>query len=174
MASKQIIEWRAVSDHYEVSTLGDVRSLDKYVNGPHGNKALKKGKLLSKGRGGNGYLHVSIDGVSKSIHRLVACAFIKGDTSLTVNHIDGDKKNNNVNNLEWCTHKEQNSHMVELRLNAKRTETKAIDMLVNDKVVKTFPSMRKAADYINGSHQAISRCCNNKSKTHKGYTFKFK
>ncbi len=63
----------------------------------------------------NGYLRVGLSkddvSVSITIHRLVASAFIENrDNKPFVNHIDGNKQNNHVNNLEWCTPKENGTH----------------------------------------------------------------
>lgn len=52
----------------------------------------------------------------KKIHRLVAEAFIEGDASLHVNHIDGNKRNNNVTNLEWLSNADNMRHAIALQL----------------------------------------------------------
>ena len=91
--------------HYWVSNLGRVRN--------------EKGRILKGGFSTKGYPHVCVKlkGVQTTykIHRLVAMAFIPNPNDLPqVNHIDGNKTNNSVNNLEWCTgeynirHKKEN------------------------------------------------------------------
>jgi hypothetical protein len=100
---------------YEISNLGNVKSLDRLVNG-FNSKKLKKGKLLTQ-HNRNGYLGVvlSKEGYTKSftVHRLVAIAFLPNDDfSLTVNHKDGNKHNNSIENLEWCTMSEQLKHAI--------------------------------------------------------------
>lgn len=89
-------------DRYEVSNMGRVRN-------------KRNGRILAThANRPNGYLRVTIDGKHKYIHRLVADAFFAGDhDNLDVNHIDGDKNNNFLGNLEWCTRKENTVHAFE-------------------------------------------------------------
>ena len=106
-------EWKNVIGYeglYEVSNTGQVRSLDRYVKYSNGRICLHKGKVLSPAKDKYGYLAVvlSCNGKQKTIkiHRLVAQAFIENPDNLPeVNHLDEDKTNNNVDNLEWCTTK---------------------------------------------------------------------
>ena len=107
-------EWRPVKGYeglYEVSDEGDVRSLDKRDRRGH----FHKGRMLKKVPIGSGYTAscLCVDGkVDKAYnHRLVAEAFIPNpDGKPEVNHKDGDKKNNVVENLEWVTHSENGKH----------------------------------------------------------------
>ena len=110
--------WRAVpgyEGYYEVSNMGDVRSIDRHIVDKRGLNYCIKGKLLSKCNTSQGYLVVvlSKNGKSKtiSIHRLVATAFLPNPKNLyAVNHKDGNKKNNCITNLEWCTLEYNNIH----------------------------------------------------------------
>lgn len=66
---------------------------------------------LAQINNGNGYFVVRVMGVSKSVHRLVASAFIPNPKKhCQVNHIDFDRQNNSHTNLEWCSAKENNDH----------------------------------------------------------------
>ena len=96
--------WKNIQDYdiYEVSNLGNVR-----------NKITKKQLYYSNSN--NGYLRVGLFKEHKrkmfAIHRLVAEAFISNiENKPCVNHKDCDKQNNCVENLEWCTYKENNSY----------------------------------------------------------------
>ena len=108
--------WKAIKGYegiYEISNTGKVRNLrrdDKNRTYP--------GKILKPGRTKNGYLFVllSVNGVTKNcmIHRLVAETFLhKVDENLEVNHIDGNKENNSVTNLEWCTRSYNLKHSID-------------------------------------------------------------
>jgi|LGVE01.1.fsa_nt_gb hypothetical protein len=73
--------------------------------------SCKKEKYLTPISNGNGYFTVKLKGTKYFIHRLVAKAFIENnDDKNVVNHKDGVKSNNNVNNLEWVTYKENSIH----------------------------------------------------------------
>ena len=96
-------EW----DNYEVSNMGRIRSLNF--------KRTGKIKVLKLKNNGKGYLQVALsnNGIMKYylIHRLVANTFIPNPNNYTeVNHIDENKSNNYVNNLEWVSHKENMNH----------------------------------------------------------------
>ena len=94
-------EWKKIDDfEYEVSNYGNVRRIGK--------------KMLKPGLNTKGYYYVSLSKngkvTKKTIHRLVAIAFIPNpDDKPFIDHIDHNRKNNNVNNLRWCTSSE-NQH----------------------------------------------------------------
>lgn len=90
---------------YEVSNEGRIRNTEtgRYL----------KGRLNKKE---NGYYRVNVSGKDEYVHRLVAKAFYDCDQpNLEVNHIDGDKTNNHLSNLEWVTHKENIDHAFNVR-----------------------------------------------------------
>lgn len=102
------IEWKPIKGYeglYEVSNDGRVRRL-RFINGSHNFEKIKECKQTLNTWG---YMTVNLskDGKSntKRVHKLVANAFL-GESNLQVDHIDGNKQNNNLNNLEYVTPKE--------------------------------------------------------------------
>lgn len=110
--------WKPIAGYeglYEVSSSGRVRSLGRYVN--HGKHQYWRCGRIRKPYNTDGYISVSLNKDSKCItyqvHRLVAEAFIPNpDHKEQVNHIDGCKTNNNVENLEWVTRSENVIHAI--------------------------------------------------------------
>lgn len=107
------VQWKKVKgfDSYEVSNEGCVRSLDRFteqhVRGGKTVKSLHKGRLLKPAEGASKHLFVSLSKngkrQTKAVRMLVAESFLSNPEGLPeVRHKDGDRRNNNVNNLEWC------------------------------------------------------------------------
>lgn len=95
---------------YQVSNLGNVKSLDRYILYSNGTRHFHSGKILTPtlNKYGYYYVHLKKEGSNKKIyvHRLVAQAFIPNKNNKEeVNHIDCNPANNKVDNLEWVTHK---------------------------------------------------------------------
>lgn len=102
------IEWKPIKGYeglYEVSNDGRVRRL-KFINGKHNFEKIKECKQTLNTWG---YMTVNLSkdgkGNTKRVHKLVANAFI-GESDLQVDHIDGNKQNNRLDNLEYVTPKE--------------------------------------------------------------------
>lgn len=162
---------------YKVSNLDRVRSLDRVVTRKDGRKQLCKGRLLSPCRLRWGYLGVDLSksnkGHTKKVHRLVAQAFLNNSLNLSdVNHIDEDKTNNRLSNLEWCS-REYNMNYGTI----KEKISKSVIMYdIQGNKLKEFKSTRSAGRYLNDENKcsAISNCCNGKRKTAYGYIWKYK
>ena len=91
----------------------------KYAITEEGNVwSHKTNKFLKPAKVSKGYLCVRLDGKTKLVHRLIAMTLIPNKNNKpTVNHIDGDKTNNHINNLEWCTYSENHLHAFKTGLN---------------------------------------------------------
>ena len=169
---------------YEVSTWGNVRSLDRWITNKNGTKQFYKGRILKPVCGKDGYLRVHLfkDGKRTSfyVHRLVAKAFIPNPDNLPlVNHKDEVKDNNYPYNLEWCTD-EYNKNYGTVIERMKKTLTNRKDMSkkvyqydLEGNLIKEWDSTREAGRN-NFNASAISACCLGKVKTHKGYIWSYK
>ena len=106
-----------------INSFKPIKNYEDYLVNENGDIFSKKSnKLLKPRESKNGYLYVILytNGKPKTlkIHRLVAMTFLNNSNNLPqVNHIDGNKLNNNVDNLEWCTATQNNKHAWKLGSN---------------------------------------------------------
>lgn len=137
--------WRNIEDYgsdYQISTFGRIKS----------SKNRHK-KILAPFVDKDGYLQIALSkngNVKKfKIHRLVAQAFISNPNAKPqINHIDGNKMNNHVGNLEWCTDRENNRHAIKMKL---RTYSRNSNRALTDKQVKWCRSVHIPFDEKFGS-----------------------
>lgn len=123
------MRWKDVSGwdgFYEVSDIGIVRSLDRVVERSNGTIQRFTGKTLKSFKNSAGYIMVRLSDSSNGrrecarVHRLVASSFIENsEMKPEVNHIDGNKSNSCLSNLEWVTPKENRVHAWEKGLRNK-------------------------------------------------------
>lgn len=174
--------WKPIKGYkkYMVSNTGKVKSLDYMHTG--------KEHILKTVVGNHGYKTICIydNGKSKRllVHRLVAEAFIPNPNNYReVNHIDCNKENNNVYNLEWVTPKQNIQHAVnngrvnfnKFRQNAaKYIQEKRIPVVAVDKTGNRyeFTSFVEAAKKLNVDASAICRVVKGERKSAGGYIFK--
>ena len=163
------MEWRTITEasNYEVSANGQVRNRTT--------KKILKGRLSK-----NGYLQVSIkiDATQKFcnryIHRLVALHFIQNpNNKREVNHIDGNKENNTLSNLEWVTSSENQKHRH--LIGNKKTSNRHIGMFnKKGEMVKDFNSILEAVAYFNKTSRVnIDNALQGKQYTAYGYVWKY-
>lgn len=157
-------EWKDIKGYeglYMISSLGRVKSLQP--RGGNRNGMPRKGKehILTPYISSTGYYKVSLvknnKRSDKRIHRLLASAFIPNPNNKpNINHIDGNKLNNRIDNLEWCTQKENTIHAIETGLRKVKSLTKdeMIELYVNQHLgIKQIAkqnniSYKKVKDYL--------------------------
>ena len=159
--------WKDYNEQYEVSSQGRVRSKSKEVRSTYGGVYLKEGRVLKQNDNGHGYLQVQLChcGVNKTerVHRLVALTFIENPEKLPkVNHKDGNKHNNAVSNLEWCTQADNVKHAAGLGLMTRGST--AVNAVLNEDSVKDIKQLiaagasnRELADLF-GVHPGTINC----------------
>ena len=121
----------------------------------------------------NGYIRVYIYNKTYAIHRLVALAFIENtENKEQVNHIDGNKLNNSVENLEWVSNRENQIHKFKIGLGNKFTrKITQYDLEMNQ--IKEFNSIVEASKELNIGKSNISGVLTNSRKTAGGFIFKY-
>jgi hypothetical protein len=158
-------KWKKISefDDYLISNQGRVYSL---INR----------KILKPQINGSGYYHVSLSKSGKSytkrIHKLVAHIFMTNPLNLSdINHKNGIKTDNNVNNLEWTTSSQNHIHarrILNIQMGGVPKPIIGINIKTKEKIY--FKSMQEAER--NGFNEgAISLCCNKRLEKYKGYVW---
>ena len=155
---------------YMVSNTGKVKRVDK-------NKKLK---LYTNKN--NGYIYVNLSGNGKNkvlrVHKIVAEAFIPNKNKYKViNHKDGNKQNNRVDNLEWCTQKQNINHAKNI---LKIDFSKGIEKMheKNKKKIirndgKIYKSIKEAKKDLGNMNAHICEVCKGKLKTTCGYSYRY-
>lgn len=182
--------WKDIKDYsnYQVSNYGNIKSKKRLVNTVYNAKRGINERILKPNINTNGYYVVTLynnDGKSnpKSIHRLVAEAFIDNYNNYhVINHKDGNKLNNCVDNLEFCTqsHNVKESYRLGMATpqltglgkfgikNKKSRKIKQIDMVTNE-TLNIFYGVSEAERETNINFRNIDMCLKNKRKSAGGY-----
>lgn len=143
--------WKPIPGYegiYEVSSYGNVKSIDRKITNSIGRTRIYKGHPLKVSKDRYGYpvckLWKHSKGKNFTIHRLVAITFIKNiDDKPLVNHIDGNKFNNHVSNLEWCTNSENDLHAFSLGLRSVRKGEKCNFSKLTSNEVREIKNLKK-------------------------------
>jgi len=173
-------KWKDIKGYeglYQVSNYGRVKSLRRYRKN-HSKKQLVEEKIKQPRESWQGYLLMDLykNNQQKTIrvHIVVAETFIPNEENKeTVNHKDGNKANNRVDNLEWCTYKEQNVHFYKHNLKSKENIEKAVKAMNKKNSKKTrcinngtiYSSASEASRAVGVSASLIMRVCRGERKT---------
>lgn len=159
----------------EVSNLGRVRTKDRTVTDKNGNKRLIKGRILKQNNNGNGYMYMQFSMNSKPVHlythRMVAICFLPNPNNFPqVNHIDCDRTNNAVSNLEWCSQEYNNAYREKYGTACNRSVI-AVNQETSE--VFLFKSQHEAAHQLGIDNSSINMVVKGKqNKTH-GWWFTY-
>lgn len=189
--------WKDIKGYdgiYQVSDKGNVKSLGRYIEVV--DKAQKRiytklirERIIKQFYDNHGYKTVSLRNRGETkrfrVHALVANAFIEKNESnknLCVNHKDGNKANNDICNLEWCTYKENSRHAIDNELLSRSTILKTaeknkipVDMLTLDgRYIKTFDGISDAYRYFGKKYSGgiVSVCKGDRNKC-LGYKWRY-
>lgn len=147
---------KAFEGYYEISSLGRVKSCDRIVIHINGKEQPVDTRVMSLKTTRDGYkaLMLAKEGIRKDfrVHRLVAEAFIPNTSNKPqVNHKDGNKQNNIVENLEWCTASENNFHAFKLGLRnnkgTKNASSKLTDLAIREIRLSTLKTTELMLKY---------------------------
>lgn len=183
--------WKAIAgyeEHYQVSNLGRVKSLPREWVWGYGAIRRRGELILSPGRKSDGYLSINLvrNGICKNviIHRLVAKAFLPNpENKREVNHKNGNKGDNRLENLEWCTREENQQHAYATNLH-KRTKavcaascrrrfSKPVIQLSKDgNELRVFPSENEASRITGVDQRNMNACIHGRAKSAGGFIWK--
>ena len=196
-------EWRDVgvvkgidfSGMYYVSNMGRVKGCKRKVSNRKNGESYREldENLLFNHPINSGYNTIRFSKSNKKyailVHRLVAQTFIPNDdpNKTQINHIDEDKTNNRVKNLEWVTPKENinyGTHTERVtkanmkngcfkKLGELRSKTVVQLDILTDKVINTYPSTYEAARNLKIKTNKISDVCNGKRKSCGGFKWQY-
>ena len=181
--------WKDIPNYegfYQASNLGNIRSLSF---GPRNMRKSHDVKLLKQSLTNCGYMKVQLykRGVPKMhyVHRLVAETFLPNpNNEPQVNHIDGNKQNNNVNNLEWSSASHNQIHSIRHGLRASSPMAGKLGALnhnskpvlqydLNGNFLQRFNSVADANRHLGVKSYSIAECAKGKNKTAYGFKWKY-
>lgn len=172
-------EWKEIKGYegkYIISNYGEIISLPRYKQNKNKLQYVKPRKICKYVNKNNGYVYVQLWNNSHykniRLHRLVAENFIKNkENKNQINHIDGDKENNRIDNLEWCTCKENIKHAYKTGLISNKNKIKINQLDKEYNFIKQYSSLSEASSITGVSIGNISQCVNKKRKTTNGFIF---
>lgn len=184
--------WKDIEDYpnYQISTFGNVKSKERISPCCYNSNRKIKERILKQYINKKGYLEVCLFNKTKrtkKVHQLVAKAFIPNpENKPCINHMDGNKQNNKVDNLEWCSYSYNVKEAYRLGLSkpndnqkkaviayCKQNKIKPIVQLdLNNNLIKKWNSAIEVEETLGFSRKNISQCITGRTKTAYGYIWK--
>lgn len=162
-------EWKDIPNYeglYQISNKGIIKN--------------KKGNIIKSRIDHKGYamIDLSKNNIKHTykVHRLVAMAFIPNPNNyLEINHIDENKSNNTISNLEWCSHKYNVNYGTQKKRASIKMSLKVNQYDLNNNLIKIWDSMIEASRCLNIDRRSIFHCCKHKKwcKTAGGYKWEY-
>lgn len=154
----------------------EVEGFSKYFVSNKGQvKSTISNRILALDENNCGYYRVTLHSPKRKryfIHRLVALHFIPNpDNKKFVNHIDGDKTNNKVDNLEWVTQSENEIHAFRNDLKD-IVNRRAVEVIFNNDSTERYDSLKLASENLELSYHMVGKWCRKKSNGHLKYGIK--
>ena len=167
--------------YFEVSNLGNVRSVDRKITYSDGRVYFYKSQTIAQQKINSGYLVVNLNVNGKHykclVHRLVLTSFLKDKwfKGAECNHIDSCKTNNILENLEWVTREENLNTEHHSKLQKQNQNNKIILQFdLNCEFIKEWLSAREIERELGFKRTNIIKCCKGKSKQAYGYIWIYK
>ena len=167
--------WRAVKGHpnYKVSSLGRVKSLARKRRVKNGYYCMAGERILRPAINCNGYQHLSLDGKDHRVHRIVASAFIENPNNYRdVNHKNGIKTDNRVENLEWVSHSDNEIHKI-YTLKTPGELIRPMRKVLCVETGKVYISISSACRELGIKTSHISEACQGKISQTCGYHWRY-
>lgn len=169
--------------YYQVSNLGNVKSLERYRKGNRNSLTFVRERILKRKIDKDGYAVYALCKDNKmyhfTSHKLVALVFIPNPSSYSqINHINGIKLDNSVSNLEWCdnSHNMKEAYRIGLSKARKSKDnilSKKVVKLKNGLAIQQYDCIVDASKEHGLGKTAISNCLNGRSKTCAGFEWKY-
>lgn len=150
--------WKDIKGYegiYQASNLGRIKSLNY--------NQQKYEKILKPVKQKTGYYLVNLKGNALLLHRVIANTFLENPNNFkTINHKDGNKANNSVDNLEWCSYSDNLKHAYKNKLKiatSNHLKKKIIQYDKNYNFIKIWGCSKDIERELKISHSNISKCC---------------
>src|SRR4030095_4582563 len=180
--------WKNIPEYdgiYQISNFGRIKSLERIIYDSRGWECRIRERILKNRIGYRKYWMINLNNEGKcktyQVYRLVANAFIQNiDNKPCVNHIDGNKLNCHVSNLEFVTHLENYKHAVSAGLTKEGTgggyrkeKKRIVQFDLHNNFIKEWDAISWAAKELRINRSNIQRCLSNKIQTAYGFKWQY-